>query len=260
VCKKGVSKMNQDKAGEEYWELVWNDKNVITKVDMDYYTNKLLHNLYNKYLTWDDTKSICEIGCAMSQNLLYFNDYFGYQINGFDYEKKSSIKTKKIYQDMGYNVNIYHHDFFDIDQIEQYDILSSFGVFEHFENLEEAIKITKRYLKNKGIILTVIPNMNGIVGFLQKKLNKKVYDVHIPYKKDDILNAHENSGYKTLYCGYYGIYQAGVVNLNGINNQQIISKILAIPGKPLYYISKLFNLKLDFKFNSPYIIYIGQKS
>jgi len=252
--------MNQDKAGKNYWEDVWNKKDLISKIDVNYYTKKLLHGLYNKYFQRDDTKSICEIGCAMSQNLLYFNDYFGYQINGFDYEEKSSIKTKKIYQAMGYNANIYHHDFFNINQIEQYDILSSFGVFEHFENLDEAIKITKRYLKDKGMILTVIPNMNGIVGILQKKLNKKVYDIHIPYTKYDILNAHENSGYKTLYCGYYGIYQAGVVNINGIDKEQMIRKILAIPGKPLYYISKLFNMKLDSKFNSPYIVYIGKKS
>lgn len=251
--------MNQDKAGEDYWKEVWNQRETINKIDINYYTNKLLDNLYRKYLTVDRKKSICEIGCAMSQNLLYFNDYFEYQINGFDYEKKSSIKTKEIYQTMEYDANIYHHDFFNINKTIQYNILCSFGVFEHFENLDEAINITKKYLKDEGIILTFIPNMNGIVGFLQKKLNKKVYDIHIPYTKNDILFAHENNGYRTLFCDYYGIYQSGVINLNGINNQHIISKILAIPGKLLYYISKLFHIKLDSKFNSPYIIYIGKK-
>jgi len=252
--------MNQDKAGEDYWESVWNQQSVINKIDLDYYTNKLLHSLYGNYFKQDSKKSVCEIGCAMSQNLLYFYDYFGYKINGFDYEKKALLKTQEIYKTMGYEANIYHHDFFNIDQVEQYDILSSFGVFEHFENLGEVINITKTYLKDEGMILTVIPNMNGIVGFLQKKLNKKVYDVHIPYTKNDILKAHESSGYKTLYCGYYGIYQAGVINISGINNEQMIRKILAVPGKSLYYISKLFHVKLDSKFNSPYIIYIGKKS
>lgn len=251
--------MNHDKAGENYWELVWNQQNAINKIDLNYYTNKLLHSLYSKYFKRNSKKSVCEIGCAMSQNLIYFNDNYGYQINGFDYEKNAVLKTKEIYKNMGYEVNIYHHDFFNVKQSKQYDILCSFGVFEHFENLNKAVKLTKEYLNDEGMILTVIPNMNGIVGLLQKKFNKKVYDIHIPYTKDDILKAHENSGYQTLYCEYYGIYQAGVININGVKNEQIIRKILAIPGKPLYYISNIFDIKLDSKINSPYIIYIGKK-
>lgn len=228
--------MNQDKAGEDYWKEVWNQRETINKIDINYYTNKLLDILYKKYLTADKKKSICEIGCAMSQNLLYFNDYFGYQINGFDYEKISATKTQKIYKEMGYNANIYHHNFFDVNKTIQYDILCSFGVFEHFKNLDEAINFTKKYLKDQGIILTVIP-----------------------YTKNDILFAHENNGYRTLFCDYYGIYQSGVVNIDGINNEPIVRKILAIPGKVLYNLSQVFSLKLDSKFNSPYIIYIGQK-
>ena len=58
--------MEQDKAGEKYWNSVWNEKIVIDEIDINYYTNRLLHNLYQKYFQ--------------------FNKYFGYQINGFDYE------------------------------------------------------------------------------------------------------------------------------------------------------------------------------
>jgi len=91
---------------------------------------------------------------------------------------------------------------------------------------KESIKHTSLYLNKNGIIITVIPNMNGIVGFLQKIFNKKVYDVHIPYTKDDILKAHENANYKTLFCDYYGIYQGGVVNLNGIKYEFFLNKYI----------------------------------
>ena len=161
---------------------------------------------------------------------------------------------------MGYIADIYHRDFFSKEETQVYDVISSFGVFEHFENLDKSIEQTKVYLKEEGMILTVIPNMNGVVGFLQKLLNRKVYDVHIPYTRQNILEAHEKSGYKTLFCDYYGLYQSGVINVSGIKNESIIRKVLAIPGKPLYFLSKFLHWNFSNKMISPYIIYIGKCS
>ena len=250
--------MKEDRAGSEYWNSVWTDKVVIHETDVNYYTNSLLHKLYKQFFKRDEEKSIVEIGCSLSANLLYFNKYYKYQINGFDYEKISALKTEEIYEKMGYKTNIYHRDFFSKEKSELYDIVSSFGVFEHFEHLDKSIEQTNHYLKEEGMILTVIPNMNGVVGFLQKLLNRKVYDVHIPYKREDILISHEKAGYETLFCDYYGLYQSGVVNVSGIKNESIIRKILAVPGKPLYFLSKLLHWDFSSKIISPYIIYIGK--
>ena len=247
-----------DKAGKEYWNSVWEEKSFISKIDIKYYTNNLLHELFTQFLPKDDNWNICEIGCAMSPYLLYFHDYFGYKINGFDYDKESALRTLKIYENMGYKANIFERDFFSKEFCEKFDLLFSMGVFEHFSNLNESIAHTRFYLKKEGLVITIIPNMNGIMGFFQKIFNKKVYNIHFPYTKEDILNSHEKSGYETLFCDYFGIYQGGVVNLGNIKFKNLINKFLAIPGKPLYYLYKNFNLKLDSKFNSPYIIYIGK--
>jgi 2-polyprenyl-3-methyl-5-hydroxy-6-metoxy-1,4-benzoquinol methylase len=248
-----------DKAGVEYWNNVWQRNNTIAKFDYKYYTNSLIHNLFQKYLNYDKNKSICEIGCAFSAFLPYFKDNFGFDINGFDYDNDAVLMTRKIYKEMGYEANIFYKDFFEKEVKTKYDILFSWGVFEHFENLDNSILHTKNYLKDEGIIITVIPNMNGIVGFLQKTLNKKVYDIHIPYKKKDILKAHENAGYKTLFCDYFGIYQGGVVNIVDIKFESLIGKVLSIPGKPLFYLNHFLHINLNSELISPYIIYIGKK-
>jgi len=252
--------VKEDKAGSSYWNSIWTDKVVIHEIDIQYYTNNLLHDLYKQYFEQNESKSIVEVGCALSANLLYFNRYYNYQIHGFDYEEVSVLRTQNIYHKMGYTADIYHRDFFSKDTTKTYDVISSFGVFEHFENLENSIEQTKRYLKEDGMILTVIPNMNGIVGFFQKILNRAVYDVHIPYTKEDILSAHQNAGYTTLFCDYYGVYQSGVINIQGIKYESVIRKILAIPGKPLYFLSKLLRWDISNKMISPYIIYIGKRS
>ena len=70
--------MNQDKAGRTYWKQVWSEKININEVDINYYTNNLMHNFYIKFLTKNKNKTICEVGCALSPYLLYFNKYFNY--------------------------------------------------------------------------------------------------------------------------------------------------------------------------------------
>jgi len=248
----------KDKTGRDYWNSIWNKKISINEIEINYYTNKIIHELYKKFFRYDRTKKIIEIGCALSANLLYFNKYFGYHINGFDYEVESVEKTREIYSRMGYDANIYHRDFFSDEETEKYDIVTSFGVFEHFEDINGSIAHTRHYLKDNGMILTVIPNMNGIVGLLQKLLNRPVYDVHIPYTKEEMKNAHENAGYKTLFCDYFGLYQAGVINLDGNKYDTMLRKVLAIPGKPIYYFNKITKIPLDSQAISPYIIYIGR--
>lgn len=249
--------MGQDKAGKGYWNSVWDKKKAINKIDINYYTNRVLHDLYQKYFQYDKTKTVLEIGCALSANLLYFHEHFGYRINGFDYDLEAVNKTRDLYKGMGYEANIFHRDFFSQEEIDKYDVVISFGVFEHFENIEASIAHTRHYLKSDGIILTVIPNMNGIIGLLQKLLNRSIYDIHIPYTREDIKSAHEKAGYHTLFCNYYGLYQAGVINLLGNRFENILRKLLAIPGKPIYYFHKLTGISLDSKYISPYIIYIG---
>ncbi len=100
--------------------------------------------------------------------------------------------------------------------------------------------------------------MCGFFGFLQRIFDKRIYDIHIPYDKNDILLAHETNGYKTLFCDYAGIYQFGVVNISNIKYNKIIKKFFSLPGKPLYYFLNLFNISMNYKINSPYIIYIGK--
>lgn len=81
--------MNKDKAGLGYWAKNWNQYLEISKIDINYYTNRLLHKIFTKYLNYNKEKDICEIGCAFSPYLLYFHDHFGYRINGFDYEGRN---------------------------------------------------------------------------------------------------------------------------------------------------------------------------
>jgi SAM-dependent methyltransferase len=174
-----------------------------------------------------------------------------------DYEDEAAKRTEALYKKSGIQASIHHRDFFETTPFPLYDVLTSFGVFEHFENLPASIAQTRHYLRPNGTIVTVIPNMNGLVGWLQKSFNRAVYDIHIPYRKEDLLQAHEKAGYTTLFCDYFGTYQGGVVNLSGHPREKVWQKILAAPGKPMHLLETILGKRLDGVFHSPYVIYIG---
>ena len=247
-----------DRAGMEYWQDVWQSKELIAKIDLSYYTYRLLDELFKNYFPIDNTKSVCEIGCAMSPYLLYFHDRFGYTIHGFDYDCKAVEKTKRIYRSMGYEANIFCQDLFAPYEGESFDLLTSFGVFEHFEDLSSSLEHTKKFLKPGAFILTLIPNMRGVVGWLQKCFNPRVYNIHVPYTSHDLRMSHESVGYETLFCDYYGTYQGGVINIDNHSQKVLLQKLFALPGKPLYRLQKILGKRFDSKMISPYVIYIGK--
>jgi len=250
--------VQNDKAGQEYWQEVWEYKDRIEPIDPSYYTYRKIDWLFRRYLPDGKGKSLMEIGAAFSSYLPYFHNRFGYWVWGIDYEKGSAWRTEEIYRSMGMDIPIMHRDFFSDAPIERSDIVTSFGVFEHFEHLDESIRHTRLYLNDGGIIVTVIPNMNGLVGWLQKHFAPAVYAVHIPYTASDLKAAHEAAGYETLFCDYFGTYQGGVVNLDGHPRAAFWQKVLAVPGKPMDWISRLLSRRLDSRLYSPYVIYIGR--
>ena len=66
------------------------------------------------------------------------------------------------------------------DMKGQYDLVMSFGVVEHFKDTTACLKACAAFVKPGGQMFTMIPNMTGLVGSLQKIIDRNVYDIHVP--------------------------------------------------------------------------------
>ena len=75
----------------------------------------------------------------------------------------------------------------------KYDYIISFGVVEHFENTAKCLRSCAEFLKPGGTLITLIPNMPSLVGKIQKIIDKKVYDVHVPLTKKELSKAHQDA-------------------------------------------------------------------
>lgn len=101
--------------------------------------------------------------------------------------------------------------------LESFDVVVSFCLAEHFEDTKSWIKALAKFLKPKGVIITIIPNMIGLVGWIQKIVNKPIFDMHILLDSDILAEAYTDAGLKIIHSTYFISTHFGVCNnLQGI--------------------------------------------
>ncbi len=233
---------------------------------------------YSEYLLWDcllprfcvidPTLKIFEIGCAPGTQLIRFNKTFAYQPYGIDYSLEGLAATKKLFNthhiDQG---SLIHGDFLTADLGENYaayfDIVTSRGFIEHFDDPHPVIEKHFSLLKTGGKLIIVIPNKKGINYLLHWCFNRKTLPFHNLKIMDKTQFKALFTGFSLtpLYCDYYGTFNLAAINTS--NNA-----FLRVTLKFCYRIQQGLNilLRLTFgkkgfecRFWSPYLIYIGIK-
>lgn len=196
-----------DKSTVEYWSEFWKSHGLPAPVNIDVkdlksYSQRKFHEFFERNLAplKNQNKSIIEIGCGNSIWLTYFNRQFGFEVSGIDYSEFGCEQTKKILERDKVNGEVILGDLFNppAELAGHYDIACSFGVIEHFNDTEDVIRRISGFVKPGGIILTVIPNLVGLTGFLQKTMNKPVYDIHKPMTLSDLEKFTKNAGLEII--------------------------------------------------------------
>lgn len=180
-----MTDLKKDKAGEEYWSAFWKnytlpDPVILTPATQRNYSFREIHSFYAATLPADKSCKLMEIGCGNSVFLSYFHNHFQYQVSGLDYSEYGCRQTEKILERDRIDGRIYRGDLFapPAELVESFDIVCSFGVVEHFEDTADVIRHIAAFAKPGGIIITTIPNLTGVTGWLQRWMNRPVYDIH----------------------------------------------------------------------------------
>lgn len=212
---------NLDKAGESYWSSFWKSAEQLPpaaitdgKLSGSYVVHEL-DRLFSMHLPEKKSAqglTLLEVGCGNSIWLSYFHQRFGYQVYGIDYSEYGCEQTRKILQRDGCPGTIYHGDMFQppSELKEKFDVVCSFGVVEHFQDTESALKACSYFLKPGGILITTVPNLLGPTGFLQRILYKPVYDIHVVMDKSRLVKALESCGLSVSASTYFCSLSFGV--------------------------------------------------
>jgi 2-polyprenyl-3-methyl-5-hydroxy-6-metoxy-1,4-benzoquinol methylase len=202
----------RDKAGEAYWTSVWEKSDLnppidLQSKDMHSYPQRAFNKIFRKFLNNIPLKGkkLVEIGCGNSSWLPYFSKQFGLDVYGIDYSEEGCEQAEKILQRENVEGTIYCTDAFNPveDLYSEFDIVVSFGVIEHFSDTASTLEAFSKYLKPGGLLITAIPNMSGLNGWLHKKMNRALYDIHVPLDKKQLSEAVRAAGLNEIKTHYY---------------------------------------------------------
>jgi len=214
-----------DKAGKQYWDTSWEEAGLAQAVDprrggLSNYVNRRYHACFTALFAALSTPGLrlLEVGCANSAWLPYFAREFRFSVAGLDYSEIGCEQERRILAASGVQGQIECGNLFAPPAafLGAFDVVVSFGLVEHFADTREVVAALAAMVKDGGMLFTMIPNLAGSLGAIQRVLNRPVYDIHVPLDRAELAAAHRGAGLAVVASEYFLATSFGVCNLNGV--------------------------------------------
>jgi len=234
------------------------------------YHHRITMEYIDKYFSSNKYSTLLEIGCGSSGWLPYFAKRYHLKVSGLDYSDVGCRLAEE-------NLKMLNIEFGEIickDLLapectggKKYDVVFSYGVIEHFEEPEKIVRIFNSLLNEGGMIITLVPNLNGFMGWISQYFVPAIFKIHKVMSAADLKRYHEAIGLKNLKTGYAGTFTLDVVPL--VKSERFKwtnrwSKFgFALINKSNRLITKLISMlkiNLPSRQFSPYIIAIATKT
>jgi 2-polyprenyl-3-methyl-5-hydroxy-6-metoxy-1,4-benzoquinol methylase len=264
-------KTTEKLSSQEYWNNVL-EKAKLPRVNSSRsYHYSITMDFIDNCIRDQSYASFFEVGCGSSGWLPYFAETYGFKVSGIDY---SEVGCRLAEENLRI-LNIPYGEIICKDIFEEnctdgkkYDIVFSYGVIEHFEKPEEIIAIFSSFLNTGGIMITLVPNLNGFMGLLSRWFIPDIYKMHRVINKEQLGGYHESNALKNLKTNYAGTFTFAVLPLvhskHWLFREGSIQRKIAVFGfssvdKLVSRIFRLFKIDIPTKRFSPYIISIAAK-
>ena len=209
-----------DRAGRLYWDQAWESEDFPEDVDprsprIWAHRDQLFDGVFHTVLQGMPRPRLLELGCARSAWLPYFAREFGASVAGLDYSPLGVRQAEQRLQAAGVTGEVRCADLFTPpeDWRNAFDVVTWFGVAEHFDDATNAVRAAAAFLKPGGLLLTEIPNLSGVNGWLQRICNKAIYEIHVPHDRDGLVAHHRAAGLEIVLARYIVPMDFGVVEV-----------------------------------------------
>lgn len=236
--------MTIPKTDAAYWEGNWYARDDVPSRIVPAsatYTERKIHELLVRVLAGRRGQSLLEIGCGASRWLPYFAVEHGVTVSGMDYAPRGCAIARQVLDKEGIAGEILHRDALAENPELQgrFDIVFSYGVVEHFSDTAACVAAFARYLKPGGIIVTTVPNVAGAVGAVQQRLERSVYDTHLPITREHLAAAHRAARLDIVESGYLGVCDFHVLNIVNVPKRGLRGHAVHAATRVAYRFSRL---------------------
>jgi trans-aconitate methyltransferase len=243
--------MSNELTDRKFWANYWESKTDLAFAVPGNYT---FHQLFKKLLAGKSIETAIELGGFPGYYAIFLKKYFGLDASLFDFYVhqpvlKEVLVANQLKQE---DIKVIEGDLFKYQPEQQYDLVLSCGLIEHFQDTKDIIARHLQFLKPGGTLFITLPNFTGVNGWVQRK-----YDID-NYKKHNIssMNPTLLAGYckqlglqqvEAYYYGHFSIWLENMKQQNGPTKGFL--KALWLAGKVFTKI-----IPVESKALSPYIV------
>jgi 2-polyprenyl-3-methyl-5-hydroxy-6-metoxy-1,4-benzoquinol methylase len=224
-----------DLTSANYWEKEWAASGVgrdrlapmrtISQWKFDRMICQMLNEVPNA------RAEVLELGCApgsMLQRIHRLRPQL--RLSGIDYAEEGAKTTAAILGSLGLPMNVHVGDVRTLDLPTKFDLVTSFGLIEHFDDPAEIIRCHGRFCRPGGTVAITVPNFTSpVVKFFSSRFcadNLAIHNLQI-MNLAALKTAMEAAGLQDVRVGGDGGTQMHLV----ISRQDILSRAFAVAGR-----------------------------
>jgi SAM-dependent methyltransferase len=188
-----------------FWVNYWESKNGLS---VNIPANYLFHEELGRLIKGQQVKTAIELGGFPGYYAVFLKKYFRLDVTLLDYFVHQPI-TNDLLQTNGLqesDVQIVETDLFNYKPEQQYDLVLSCGLIEHFNDTTDIINRHIAFVKPGGTLFITLPNFKALNGWLQKEFDRENYDKHNISCMDPAFLASicQKAGLQVIQSRYFG--------------------------------------------------------
>lgn len=241
----------------QFWVNYWESK---TGLSVNIPANYLFHKELGSIIQSQQVKTAIELGGFPGYYAVFLKKYFKLDVTLLDYFVHQPVTNALLEANelKESDIHIIETDLFNHKEVQQYDLVLSCGLIEHFNDTDDIIQRHIHFLKPGGTLLITLPNFKALNGWFQKVFDKANYDKHNIHCMDPELLASisRKAGLEVIQSKYFGHFSLWLEDeKNKPAGVRLLKKSVWLLGKVL---TKVF--PFNSKQLSPYIILEARKA
>lgn len=240
----------------DFWVNYWESKKGLAAPIP---ANYLFHHELTSLVKREGIKNAIELGGFPGYYAVFLKKYLALDTTLLDYFVHQPV-TEELLRVNGLPADAIHiieTDLFQYQPQEQYDLVLSCGLIEHFKDTEDIISRHITFLKPGGTLFITLPNFRAVNGWFQQKFDPDNYDKHYIDCMDPELLASicQRAGLEVVQARYFGKFSVW------LENEREKPLMVRMFKKAVWFVGKVFTKIIPFESNvlSPYILIEAKK-
>jgi 2-polyprenyl-3-methyl-5-hydroxy-6-metoxy-1,4-benzoquinol methylase len=241
---------HQELTTPEYWDRIWQsvqEQDPICAHWSEVGRNGYFLRMLERHTGKLNGKTVVEIGGFMSNRLLAIAKWRDTQVAAIDYAQGGLEPTRRMFARNGCSITLITSDVFAESLHGKYDLVTHWGVLEHFTDPFPLIRRSVELVKPDGHVIFSMPQMRGPGAYLWRKWSPNSWPLHHFHDDAEIYSCFERLEWKCKRI-FWG---APLVQISPCEKDGYLQRLL---GKAQFGIRQLGRFKVvPFDRGLPYI-------